>query len=133
MNMVTMPMLSSPIRSNVRSTTMDEKPEANPVPSFSHRMWALTNSSSLIGTKVLTMEPTLVDQNVVLTRTFFLTGRSRSFQRIALMIYVGRIIKAAAASHNGEAEPIAAPILSIPVHHIKTIVVGCRRSETLLF
>ena len=38
MNMVTMPMLSSPIRSNVRSTTMDEKPEANPVPSFSPSM-----------------------------------------------------------------------------------------------
>jgi len=26
---------------------------------------------------------------------------------------------AAAASHSGEAEPMAAPILSIPVHHIK--------------
>lgn len=38
MNMVTIPMLSSPIRSNVRSTTMDEKPDANPVPSFSPRM-----------------------------------------------------------------------------------------------
>jgi len=34
---------------------------------------------------------------------------------------VGRMINAAAASHNGEAEPIAAQILSIPVHHIKTI------------
>ena len=70
---------------------------------------------------MLTMEPMLVDQNVVLTRTSFLTGRSRSFQRIALRMYVGRMINAAAASHNGEAEPIAAPILSIPVHPIKTI------------
>ena len=37
-SMVTTPMLSSPIRSNVRSTTMEDKPEANPVPSFSPRM-----------------------------------------------------------------------------------------------
>jgi len=35
-------------------------------------------------------------------------------------MYTGRMIKAAAASHRGEADPIAAPILSIPVHQIKT-------------
>jgi hypothetical protein len=29
------------------------------------------------------------------------------------------MIRAAAASHRGEAEPMAAPILSIPVHQIK--------------
>jgi len=37
-NMVAMPMLSSPIRSKVRSTTMEDKPGANPVPSFSPRV-----------------------------------------------------------------------------------------------
>ena len=37
-NMETMPMLSSPIRSNVRSTTMEDKLGANPVASFSPRM-----------------------------------------------------------------------------------------------
>jgi len=36
-------------------------------------------------------------------------------------MYAGRTTAAAAESHNGEAEPIAAPILSMPVHHIKTI------------
>src|SRR3989304_8604008 len=73
-----------------------------------------------MGTKVLTMKPTAVDQNVVLTRIFFLTDKSRSFQRTALKMYAGRMIKAAAASHRGEADPMAAPILSIPVHQIKT-------------
>jgi len=66
------------------------------------------------------MEPMAVDQNVVLSRRFFLTGKRRSFQRIALRIYAGRTTAPAAASQTGEAEPIAAPILSIPVHHIKT-------------
>jgi len=37
-SMVTTPMLSSPIMSNVRSTTMEDKPGANPIPSFSPRV-----------------------------------------------------------------------------------------------
>ena len=68
---------------------------------------------------MLTMEPTAVDQNVLLTRTVFLTGASKSFHLIALRTYAGRMTAAAAASHNGEAEPMAAPISSIPVHQIK--------------
>jgi len=68
---------------------------------------------------VLTIEPMAVDQNVLLTRTVFLTGASRSFHLIALRKYAGRMTAALAASHSGEAEPMAAPILSIPVHQIK--------------
>ena len=68
---------------------------------------------------MLTMEPMAVDQNVLLTRTFFLTGESKSFQRIARRMYTGRMTTAAAASHRGDAEPMAAPILSIPVHQIR--------------
>ena len=68
---------------------------------------------------MLTIDPMAVDQNVLLTRTFFLTGASRSFQRIALKTYAGGITAALAASQKGEAEPIAAPISSIPVHQIK--------------
>ena len=60
-----------------------------------------------------------MDQNVLLTRTDFLTGASRSFQRIALRMYAGGMTAALAASHSGEAEPMAAPISSIPVHQIK--------------
>ena len=37
-NMVTTPMLSSPIMSNVRSTTIEDRLDANPVPSFSPRV-----------------------------------------------------------------------------------------------
>ena len=37
-NMVIMPMLSSPIRSRVRSTTIEDKPGANPISSFSPKM-----------------------------------------------------------------------------------------------
>jgi len=37
-SMVTTPMLSSPIMSNVRSTTMEDKHGANPVSSFSPRV-----------------------------------------------------------------------------------------------
>jgi len=38
---------------------------------------------------------------------------------MALRMYAGRMTAAAAASHSGEAEPMAAPISSIPVHQIK--------------
>jgi hypothetical protein len=64
------------------------------------------------------MEPTAVDQKVVLTRTFFLTGVNRSFHRIALSKYVGKTRTALKTSHSGEAEPMVAPISSIPVHQI---------------
>jgi len=70
---------------------------------------------------MLTIDPMEVDQKVLLRRTVFLTGDSRSFQRIALRKYAGGITAALAASQSGEAEPIAAPILSIPVHQIKAI------------
>jgi len=50
-----------------------------------------------------------------------LTGASKSFHRIALSTYAGKTTAALTASHNGEAEPMAAPISSIPVHHIKAV------------
>ncbi len=65
-SMVTIPMLRSPIMSNVRSTTMDDKPGAKPISSFSPKMYALANSPSRIGIKILTIEPRAVDQNVLL-------------------------------------------------------------------
>jgi hypothetical protein len=68
---------------------------------------------------VLTIEPTAVDQNVVLTRTVFLTGINNSFHRIALSKYAGNTSTALTTSQSGEAEPIAASIWSIPVHQIK--------------
>ena len=118
-SILTMPMLNSPIRSKVRSTTIEDKPGAKPVSSFSPNMYALANSPSLIGIKVLTIEPMAVDQNVFLMRTVFLTGVSRSFHRIALRKYAGGMTAAVATSQSGEAEPMAAPISSIPVHQIK--------------
>ena len=60
-----------------------------------------------------------MDQNVLLMRTVFLTGASKSFHRIALRMYAGKTTAALTASHSGEAEPIAAPISSIPVHQVK--------------